>query len=124
MNLQKCKICCLLINARGTFLSCKSKKQENDKEKDHVDLFFVIRFNSITTNTTAFPDQEPVSTSAPYPKVLELSAPTLLVTASDFSPMNICSPSLPTATLTPAMLQVGPGATSKATEALYYSDKC
>ncbi|XP_030213120.1 ETS domain-containing protein Elk-4 [Gadus morhua] len=39
------------------------------------------------------------------PKVLELSAPTLLVTASDFSPMNICSPSLPTATLTPAMLQ-------------------
>ncbi|KAK0148748.1 ETS domain-containing protein Elk-4 [Merluccius polli] len=39
------------------------------------------------------------------PKILELSAPTLFVTASDFSPMNICSPSLPTASLTPAMLQ-------------------
>ncbi|CAL8340407.1 unnamed protein product [Lota lota] len=39
------------------------------------------------------------------PKVLELGAPTLFVTASDFSPMNICSPSLPTASLTPAMLQ-------------------
>ncbi|XP_056130262.1 ETS domain-containing protein Elk-4 [Lampris incognitus] len=39
------------------------------------------------------------------PKVLELSTPTLLVTTSDFSPMNICSPSLPTASLTPAMLQ-------------------
>lgn len=40
------------------------------------------------------------------PKVLQISPPTLLVTASDFSPMNLCSPSLPTASLTPAMLQV------------------
>ncbi|XP_078139941.1 ETS domain-containing protein Elk-4 [Centroberyx gerrardi] len=39
------------------------------------------------------------------PKVLQLSPPTLLVTASDFPPMNLCSPSLPTASLTPAMLQ-------------------
>ncbi|KAM4613387.1 ETS domain-containing protein Elk-4 [Polymixia lowei] len=39
------------------------------------------------------------------PKILELSTPTLLVTTSDFSPMNLCSPSLPTASLTPAMLQ-------------------
>ncbi|XP_034389506.1 ETS domain-containing protein Elk-4 [Cyclopterus lumpus] len=39
------------------------------------------------------------------PKVLQISPPTLLVTASDFSPMNLCSPSLPTASLTPAMLQ-------------------
>lgn len=40
------------------------------------------------------------------PKVLELSTPTLLVTSTDFSPMNLCSPSLPTASLTPAMLQI------------------
>lgn len=40
------------------------------------------------------------------PKILKISPPTLLVTASDFSPMNLCSPSLPTASLTPAMLQV------------------
>ncbi|KAJ3602770.1 hypothetical protein NHX12_030518 [Muraenolepis orangiensis] len=39
------------------------------------------------------------------PKILELSTPTLFVTASDMSPMNICSPSLPTSSLTPAMLQ-------------------
>ncbi|KAM9813592.1 ETS domain-containing protein Elk-4 [Neosynchiropus ocellatus] len=39
------------------------------------------------------------------PKVLQISPPTLLVTTSDFSPMNLCSPSLPTASLTPAMLQ-------------------
>ncbi|KAM7423322.1 hypothetical protein PAMA_011059 [Pampus argenteus] len=39
------------------------------------------------------------------PKILQISPPTLLVTTSDFSPMNICSPSLPTASLTPAMLQ-------------------
>nr|XP_040060011.1 ETS domain-containing protein Elk-4 [Gasterosteus aculeatus aculeatus] len=39
------------------------------------------------------------------PKILQISPPTLLVTASDFSPMNLCSPSLPTASLTPAVLQ-------------------
>ncbi|XP_046881597.1 ETS domain-containing protein Elk-4 isoform X2 [Hypomesus transpacificus] len=39
------------------------------------------------------------------PKVLELSAPTLVVTSSDLSPMNLYSPSLPTASLTPALLQ-------------------
>ncbi|XP_072308107.1 ETS domain-containing protein Elk-4 [Eucyclogobius newberryi] len=39
------------------------------------------------------------------PKILQISPPTLLVTASDFSPMNLCSPSLPTASLTQAMLQ-------------------
>ncbi|XP_039654292.1 ETS domain-containing protein Elk-4 isoform X1 [Perca fluviatilis] len=39
------------------------------------------------------------------PKILQISPPTLLVTTSDFSPMNLCSPSLPTASLTPAMLQ-------------------
>ncbi|KAL0978439.1 hypothetical protein UPYG_G00170390 [Umbra pygmaea] len=39
------------------------------------------------------------------PKVLELSTPTLVVTTSDLSPMNLCSPSLPTASLTPALLQ-------------------
>lgn len=39
------------------------------------------------------------------PKVLELSAPTLVVTSSDLSPMNLYSPSLPTASLTPVQLQ-------------------
>ncbi|XP_014022412.1 ETS domain-containing protein Elk-4 isoform X1 [Salmo salar] len=39
------------------------------------------------------------------PKVLELSTPTLVVTTSDLSPMNLYSPSLPTASLTPALLQ-------------------
>ncbi|XP_058487617.1 ETS domain-containing protein Elk-4 [Solea solea] len=39
------------------------------------------------------------------PKILHISPPALLVTASDFSPSNLCSPSLPTASLTPAMLQ-------------------
>ncbi|XP_061076800.1 ETS domain-containing protein Elk-4 [Conger conger] len=38
------------------------------------------------------------------PKGLEL-APTLVVTGSDLSPMNLSSPSLPTASLTPAFLQ-------------------
>ncbi|XP_017570323.1 ETS domain-containing protein Elk-4 [Pygocentrus nattereri] len=38
------------------------------------------------------------------PKVLELR-PTLLVTSSDLSPLNLSSPSLPTASLTPAFLQ-------------------
>ncbi|XP_029532420.1 ETS domain-containing protein Elk-4 isoform X1 [Oncorhynchus nerka] len=39
------------------------------------------------------------------PKVLELSTPTLVVTTSDLPPMNLYSPSLPTASLTPALLQ-------------------
>ncbi|XP_068614907.1 ETS domain-containing protein Elk-4-like [Brachionichthys hirsutus] len=39
------------------------------------------------------------------PKVLQINPPKLLVTASDFPAMNVCSPSLPTASLTPAMLQ-------------------
>ncbi|XP_066559265.1 ETS domain-containing protein Elk-4 [Amia ocellicauda] len=38
------------------------------------------------------------------PKGLELT-PTLVVTSSDFSPINLASPSLPTASLTPAFLQ-------------------
>lgn len=40
------------------------------------------------------------------PKVLQISPPTLLVTTSDFPPMSLCSPSLPTASLTPAMIPV------------------
>ncbi|KAK1799974.1 hypothetical protein P4O66_006120, partial [Electrophorus voltai] len=39
------------------------------------------------------------------PKGLELM-PTLLVTSSDLSPLNLSSPSLPTASLTPAFLQM------------------
>lgn len=40
------------------------------------------------------------------PNILQINPPALLVTTSDFSPMSLCSPSLPTASLTPAMLQV------------------
>ncbi|XP_056293549.1 ETS domain-containing protein Elk-4 isoform X2 [Pseudoliparis swirei] len=51
-----------------------------------------------------FNTQSSVKSRKP-PKVLQIGPPMLLVTASDFSPMNLCSPSLPTASLTPAMLQ-------------------
>ena len=47
------------------------------------------------------------SGKARKPKGLELM-PTLVVTSSDLSPMGLSSPSLPTASLTPAFLQVRP----------------
>lgn len=57
-----------------------------------------------SSSTTTVCTQSSGKTRKP-PKILQISPPTLLVTASDFSPMNLCSPSLPTASLTPAMLQ-------------------
>ncbi|KAM3621400.1 uncharacterized protein V6R79_010776 [Siganus canaliculatus] len=60
--------------------------------------------SSSVSSSTTLSTQSSGKTRKP-PKVLQISPPTLLVTASDFSPMNLCSPSLPTASLTPAMLQ-------------------
>ncbi|KAM9759250.1 ETS domain-containing protein Elk-4 isoform 2-T2 [Menidia menidia] len=60
--------------------------------------------SSSVSSSTTVSNQVSGKTRKP-PKILQISPPTLLVTASDFSPMNICSPSLPTASLTPAMLQ-------------------
>lgn len=59
--------------------------------------------SSVSSSTTGS-TQSSGKTRKP-PKILQLSPPTLLVTTSDFSPRNLCSPSLPTASLTPAMLQ-------------------
>lgn len=61
--------------------------------------------SSSVSSSTTVSTQSSGKTRKP-PKVLQISPPTLLVTASDFSPMSLCSPSLPTASLTPAMLQV------------------
>uniref|UniRef100_UPI0037E948EF ETS domain-containing protein Elk-4 n=1 Tax=Semicossyphus pulcher TaxID=241346 RepID=UPI0037E948EF len=60
--------------------------------------------SSSVSSSTTVSTQSSGKTRKP-PRVLQISPPTLLVTASDFSPMNLCSPSLPTASLTPAMLQ-------------------
>ncbi|XP_074531217.1 ETS domain-containing protein Elk-4 [Halichoeres trimaculatus] len=60
--------------------------------------------SSSVSSCTTLSTQSSGKTRKP-PKILQISPPTLLVTASDFSPMNLCSPSLPTASLTPAMLQ-------------------
>ncbi|XP_036956752.1 ETS domain-containing protein Elk-4 [Acanthopagrus latus] len=60
--------------------------------------------SSSVSSSTTICTQSSGKTRKP-PKVLQISPPTLLVTTSDFSPMNLCSPSLPTASLTPAMLQ-------------------
>ncbi|XP_076003383.1 ETS domain-containing protein Elk-4 isoform X2 [Genypterus blacodes] len=60
--------------------------------------------SSSISSTTTVNTQSSGKTRKP-PNILQINPPALLVTASDFSPMNLCSPSLPTASLTPAMLQ-------------------
>lgn len=60
--------------------------------------------SSVSSSTTL--STQSSGKSRKPPKVLQISPPTVLVTASDFSPMSLCSPSLPSASLTPAMLQV------------------
>lgn len=60
--------------------------------------------SSVSSSSTTVCTQSSGKARKP-PKILQISPPTLLVTTSDFSPMNLCSPSLPTASLTPAMLQ-------------------
>ncbi|XP_037831384.1 ETS domain-containing protein Elk-4 isoform X2 [Kryptolebias marmoratus] len=85
-------------------------QETTDTQKQQVDSG-----SDLPTDETSLMDAETSSSSVSSttgpgktrkaPKVLQLSQPTLLVTTSEFSPMNICSPSLPTASLTPAMLQ-------------------
>ncbi|XDV51280.1 hypothetical protein PO909_020196 [Leuciscus waleckii] len=59
-----------------------------------------------TVTASEMPDSSPrnLSGKSKKPKGLELM-PTLVVTSSDLSPLNLSSPSLPTASLTPAFLQ-------------------
>ncbi|XP_070815498.1 ETS domain-containing protein Elk-4 [Chaetodon trifascialis] len=71
---------------------------------DETSLVDAETSSSSVSSSTTVSTQSSGKTRKP-PKVLQISPPTLLVTASDFSPMNLCSPSLPTASLTPAMLQ-------------------
>ncbi|XP_023147809.1 ETS domain-containing protein Elk-4 [Amphiprion ocellaris] len=71
---------------------------------DETSLVDAETSSSSVSSSTTVSTQSMGKTRKP-PKVLQISPPTLLVTASDFSPMNLCSPSLPTASLTPAMLQ-------------------
>lgn len=71
---------------------------------DETSLVDAETSSSSVSSSTTVSTQSSGKTRKP-PKVLQISPPTLLVTTSDFSPMNLCSPSLPTASLTPAMLQ-------------------
>ncbi|XP_004069245.1 ETS domain-containing protein Elk-4 [Oryzias latipes] len=71
---------------------------------DEINLVDAETSSSSASSSTAASNQSSGKTRKP-PRVLQISPPTLLVTASDFSPMNNCSPSLPTPSLTPAMLQ-------------------
>lgn len=77
---------------------------------DSSDAEITDEHSPVETNSTSVSSISTVATQSSgkarkLPKILQISPPTLLVTASDFSPMNLCSPSLPTASLTPAMLQ-------------------
>ncbi|RVE72402.1 hypothetical protein OJAV_G00042600 [Oryzias javanicus] len=71
---------------------------------DEISLLDADTSSSSASSSTAASTLSSGKTRKP-PRVLHISPPTLLVTASDFSPMNNCSPSLPTPSLTPAMLQ-------------------
>ncbi|XP_051957403.1 ETS domain-containing protein Elk-4-like isoform X2 [Xyrauchen texanus] len=85
-----------------------------DSEIDSIssqpsDLQLQVQPTSVFKDIVSFSD---MSQSSPHkhsgkskkPKGLELM-PALLVTSSDMSPLNLSSPSLPTASLTPAFLQ-------------------
>ncbi|XP_077060130.1 ETS domain-containing protein Elk-4 isoform X1 [Siphateles boraxobius] len=63
-------------------------------------------FSKDTVTASEMPDSSPrnLGGKSKKPKGLELM-PTLVVTSSDLSPFNLPSPSLPTASLTPAFLQ-------------------
>ncbi|XP_028261891.1 ETS domain-containing protein Elk-4 isoform X2 [Parambassis ranga] len=72
--------------------------------REEISLLDTATSSSSVSSCTTVSIQSSGKSRKP-PKVLQISPPTLLVTTSDFSPMNLCSPSLPTASLTPAMLQ-------------------
>ncbi|XP_069369433.1 ETS domain-containing protein Elk-4 isoform X1 [Paralichthys olivaceus] len=71
---------------------------------DEISFVDAETSSSSVSSSTTLSTQSLAKTRKP-PKILQISPPALLVTTSDFSPMNLCSPSLPTASLTPAMLQ-------------------
>ncbi|XP_017160465.1 ETS domain-containing protein Elk-4 isoform X1 [Poecilia reticulata] len=86
--------------------------QQNDKQVDGSISVCIDEPSLVDTETSSSSVNSNTAGSAQAlgktrktPKVLQLSPPALLVTTSEFSPMNLCSPSLPTASLTPAMLQ-------------------
>ncbi|TRY97580.1 hypothetical protein DNTS_016387 [Danionella cerebrum] len=60
--------------------------------------------STISLSELAKPSPRNIPSKSKKPKGLELM-PTLLVTSTDLSPFNLSSPSLPTASLTPAFLQ-------------------
>lgn len=94
---------------------CQSKNREPVFEQqmessvvlsgDETSMLDTETSSSSVSSSTTVSTQSSGKARKP-PKILQISPPALLVTASDFSPMNLCSPSLPTASLTPAMLQV------------------
>ncbi|XP_032406360.1 ETS domain-containing protein Elk-4 isoform X1 [Xiphophorus hellerii] len=86
--------------------------QPHDKQVDGGISVFIDEPGLVDTETSSSSVNSNTAGSAQAlgktrkpPKVLQLSPPALLVTTSEFSPINLCSPSLPTASLTPAMLQ-------------------
>nr|XP_015796065.2 ETS domain-containing protein Elk-4 isoform X2 [Nothobranchius furzeri] len=90
--------------------SAVSETAETSEEQEKVDGGVVLSEAECSMQDADFCSSLSCSTQGSGktrkpPKILQISPPTLLVTTSEFSPMNICSPSLPTASLTPAMLQ-------------------
>lgn len=81
------------------------EKVDSSSGAETTDEHIIIETNSTSVSSISTVATQSSGKSRKPPKILQISPPTLLVTASDFSPMNLCSPSLPTASLTPAMLQ-------------------
>lgn len=81
------------------------QKKVDSSGAETTDEHIPVELNSTSVSSISTVATQSSGKARKPPKILQISPPTLLVTASDFSPMNLCSPSLPTASLTPAMLQ-------------------
>lgn len=92
-------------SVQSQFLSRVSQVDSSIALSDETSLVDAETSSSSVSSSTTVSTQSSGKTRKP-PKVLQISPPTLLVTTSDFSPMSLCSPSLPTASLTPAMIPV------------------
>lgn len=86
-------------------VSQPQEKVDSSSGAETADENLPIEITSTSVSSISTVATQSSGKSRKPPKILQISPPTLLVTASDFSPMNLCSPSLPTASLTPAMLQ-------------------
>ncbi|KAJ0068496.1 hypothetical protein NL108_008873, partial [Boleophthalmus pectinirostris] len=86
-----------------TDIDSGSSHQADSHGAESTDEHIPVEIDSVSSISTVATQSS--GKARKPPKILQISPPTLLVTASDFSPMNLCSPSLPTASLTPAMLQ-------------------